>query len=382
MFKKKYLLVIFIAIALFLYLRPYTKTSVVEDLSLHAGGGLDIETSTSGELMYVVSLSTYNYHVKPTITSINFPASAASIGETRQVRQPKLDSKYTLGLERLFLISEDTARFSLEPWLNILFSNPNINNMAYYVICKGKTRNILSVNIPGYPSSSDFINEMIKSSVEFNFFGDNYKLLDVYIHLGNEGKNIVLPYIEFENSNLRITGMALFKKDKMVRKIDIDETKIMNLLRNDDVRGLLSIQKSPHEYIDYYAKSKRKVKCKKTGNNMYSFTIEISLKGNIVSNLLYNNLYDDPEVIKRFEKDMNIAAEKMCNDFIEKMQNEYRLDLFELGSVAAAKYGRKSGVDWDEIVSNSKIRVKVDTKVDTQSRGDYRINSKKTDKEK
>lgn len=377
MFKKKYLLVLLIAIFLFLYLRPDVKTATVEDLSLHAGGGLDIETSTSGELMYVLSLPIYNFHTEPTITSINFPVSSTSIGEIRQTRQLKLDRRFTLGLERLFLTSEDAARFGIEPWINLLFSSPFVNNMAYYAVCSGKARDILSVKIPGYPNSSDFINGMIKSSVEHNFFGDDYKLLDVYMHLGNEGKNLAVPYIEYENNNLKTTGMAVFKKDKMVRKIDIGEVKFMNLLREDDVKGLLSIQKSPHEYINYYAKSKRKVKCKKTGDNKYLFTIELSLTGDIISNLLYDNLYQNPEVIKNFEKDMSDTAEKMCNDFIVKMQNEYRLDLLELGSIAAATYGRKSGADWDEVVSNSKIKVKVNAKVDILSRGDYRINGEK-----
>jgi spore germination protein len=165
----------------------------------------------------------------------------------------------------------------------------------------------------------------------------------------------------------------LFNKDKMLMKLGMKETKPLNLLRENNVRGNLSIQKSPNEYIDFYCTSKRKVKCKKI-NNKYNFTIDLSILGNVVTNNLYPNMNNDSKVKEKFEEDMGAATEKMCMDFIGKMQSEYKIDVLELGRVAAAKFGRGTGTNWNEVICNvdlTNIKVNVKVKVDNMGRGDY-----------
>ena len=64
-------------------------------------------------------------------------------------------------------------------------------------------------------------------------------------------------------------------------------------------------------------------------------------------------------------------VKEMCTGFLDKMKNEYKVDLLQLGWVAAAKYGRDTGVDWNEVVSNSDIKVNVKVHVDKVGRGQY-----------
>lgn len=61
---------------------------------------------------------------------------------------------------------------------------------------------------------------------------------------------------------------------------------------------------------------------------------------------------------------MSEQVKKKCNDFIIKMKNEYKVDCLQLGEVAAAKYGRQTGVDWNSIVCNSEIKVNVKVKIE------------------
>ena len=58
-----------------------------------------------------------------------------------------------------------------------------------------------------------------------------------------EGKNIVSPYIEMMEDGIKITGMVVFKKDKLAAILDMKDTKIMNMLRENKVKGILTIQK-------------------------------------------------------------------------------------------------------------------------------------------
>lgn len=382
MFNKKSLFILVLTIGLYIYFQSGITYVAVQELSVPSGIGMDIDYDSSGKLSYVISTLIYNFKTSPQVSTMNFTGSSSTIGETRQERQPKFDKKFILGLERAIVASEQAARLGIEPWINILFANPNVSDTGYFVVSKERAMDIFAIKIPGYPGSSDYIEGMVRHSTEFNFFSDKYKLIDVYIDLVGEGKNVVLPYIEIKNNNLRITGMAIFKKDKFVRKLDLQEARIMNLLRENKVKGSLTIEKGPKEFVDFYATSKRKAKCKKIGTDTYSFTIDLFIKGNIISNLIYDDIYENPKVAKKFEAAMNKEVEKLCNEFIEKMQKEYKQDLLQLGSIAAAKYGRNKGTDWDEVVSNSKIKVNIKTKVDAQSRGDYRAENENDKKAK
>lgn len=376
MFNKKSLFILFLTFALYTYFKLGITYVPAEELDIPSGVAMDIIQDENDKTKYYITTSVYNFGTQPSVTRFIFSGTGDTIGSTRQSRQVKMSKKFILGLERIVLASEDAARFGIEPWINILFANPNVSDTGYLVVCKGKANDIFSVNIPGFPSSSDYMDGMITHAAEFNFFSNNYKLLDVYIRMGSEGKNVTVPYVEYKNNTLQLTGMAIFKKDKMVRKISLDEARPMNLLRENNVRGLLSIIKSPKANADFYATSKRKVKCKKVGDK-YTFTINLSIKGNLVSNLLYKDIYNDPKVSKKFEKDMSKEIESMCNEFIDKMQREYKIDCLELGQIAAAKYGRGKVTDWDDVVSKAEIKVNVETKLDVQSRGDYTLEKQK-----
>ena len=68
----------------------------------------------------------------------------------------------------------------------------------------------------------------------------------------------MLPYIEITKEGIEITGMAIFKEDKMVAVADMKNSKILNMLKNDNVKGIISLQKSPKVYIDFEGKTGEK----------------------------------------------------------------------------------------------------------------------------
>lgn len=238
------------------------------------------------------------------------------------------------------------------------------------ILCKGKASSMIAMNIKGYPSAGDYIEGLIKNAKNYNFFSNNYKIIDLFLKVDSEGRNITLPYVEITDKGIGITGMALFKKDKMVAEINADETKTMNMLKENNVKGILTIQKNAKEYTNYYATSKRKVSCTKKGDK-YNFTINIDLKGDIITDTLYKDLQNSTEKNAEFNKKMAEEVKKKSDDFIVKMNTQYKVDCLDLGEVAAAKYGRQTGVDWNSIVCNSRIEVNVKVKVQKTGRGEY-----------
>ncbi|MTK14185.1 MAG: Ger(x)C family spore germination protein [Clostridiaceae bacterium] len=368
---KIFVYLIIVIIFLYAFLGP--KGELVENLEIPIGIGYDLKTEAENAVTYSTPISAYLFETEEVDSEI-MVGKASSIGETRETRQLESSKSFLLGLERIFLFSEQYAEYGIGTAIDILLNNPQINDRAFTLVCKEKAEDILRYKIKGYPNSAEFIESLMKNSKQFNFFPEHQSsLMDVFVRVDAEGRNTLLPYIELKDKNIELTGYAIFKGDKMVLKTNIEEAKIINILKENKVKGILTIQDTSKNYINYYAESKRKVKCYKE-NDKLKFVIDLSLNGPIVNNTLYLNLINDPKVLKKFTKDMEENLKETCENFINnKIKGEYKVDVLDLGRVAAAKYGRGKNIDWNKVIPQSIIEVNVKVKVDTEGRGAYQL---------
>ena len=133
--------------------------------------------------------------------------------------------------------------------------------------------------------------------------------MNLFLSIGSEGYNPVLPYIEITDKGITITGMALFNNNKMTSKINISESRTMNMMRENNVKGIITIQKNTSKYTNYYATSKRKVHCSKK-DNKYKFTIDINLDGDLITDTLYKDLQNNPKKVEKFNKEISEKVKK------------------------------------------------------------------------
>lgn len=370
------LFTIIFCLLMYLILNPGKISVPIENLAIPAGFAVDLEADEKGNKHYHVNVDLYTFNKKNEVKNIILDGEGKNFLETREQRQLKANHKTIIGMEKVILYSEDIAKNGLSAPLDILFSNPFISDMGWLVICKGKAVDILKFKVADYPTSADYIEGMIESNREQHFFSDNYKLIDAFVRVDAEGRSLVLPYLAIKADKLQIVGTALFKRDKMIGKLNIEDTKTMNFLRENNVRGFLTKQTDFNKHISLYGKVSRKVRCKKITDNKYIFDLDLEYKGDVISNTLKENFLQEPEEISQFENILALETEKKCYEFIKKMQTVYKVDCLELGRVAAAKYGRQTGTDWDKTVSNSEIKIRVKVKVDRLGRGQYTMKTK------
>lgn len=376
MYKKyKSLIIVILVVAALLYFNPGSEITIpVEKIDIPSGIGIDLIKDNNGQVKNLLSMSSYTFNEKEKIDSIIVSGSGLTIPATRETRQLQSNHLMFVALQKAIIFSEDMCRSGINDSLDVLFANEYMNNMGWAVVCKGRAVDILKFKVDHYPSSTDFIDGMIENSKEYNFFSDNYKIMDMYVRVGAEGRSLVLPYIEIVNDKIQITGIALFVNDKMVRKIDINDTHVMNMLREDSAKGILELRDSFKKYASLQGKTKRKISCEKSGDK-FSFTINLDYSGDLICNTLIEDLDKDPKAISTLEKAIEQKTEEQCQDFINKMQNEYKIDCLELARVACAKYGRRTGVNWDEVISNSDIKVNIKIKITNSGRGSYTATS-------
>ncbi|WP_032123275.1 Ger(x)C family spore germination protein [Clostridium amazonitimonense] len=367
---KKFFTITIITLSIYTFFRVGNVSAPVEELDIPAIIGADIEKNLNGNNKFKLYSSIYNYSNDKLSKNIILEGTGNSIGETRSKRQLEAPAKFFPGLEKVLVIGKSMGDHGIMDLINSLFATETVTDNTFCIVSASESIDILNFNIEGFSNPGDYLEGMIKSSTNYNFFSNNYRLIDIYVRLDAEGRNVVLPYIQIEDNKLKIAGMAVFKGDKVNNILNIDESRAMNLMRESNVMGNINIKESPKESVDFVAKSKRKVKCSKSYDK-YVFDISINLSGDVLGNTMYNNLSNSPEKIKALEKNISENIEKQCINFIKKMQNEHKVDALDLGRVAAAKYGRGKGVDWNEEVSNSIINVNVKTHIEKFGRGEY-----------
>lgn len=367
---KKYFIFIGVLFIIGFTLSQRLGSEPIENLDIQSGVGYDLIKSTDGEYEYSVPASFYIFNYNGNVSSKVYTGVATTLSGTREERQRKLNKKFIIGFEKIYVISEEAARNGINGIIDILYKSQWVNDNGFMMVCKGKAKDILEDKIEGYPSAADYLEGMAYSTKTYDFFSKEYSLLDVVQTLDAEGKNTVLPYFEIKEGQPEITGMAIFNKDKMVYKIGVEDMQLMNILRNKKGSGIIDLQKNYKNYIGFDTNSKRKVKCIKEGEK-YKFTINLSLSGNVITNELYPDLKDNPDIQSKFEKEMAAYVKKKCELFIGKMKSEYKMDMINLSQAAIAKYGRDTGTDWNKVIPESDIEVNVKVKVDQHLRGDF-----------
>lgn len=377
--KRTYFISIF-CICVFAYFSTGLKDEQpAEDLEIVASFGADIKEISDNEALFIAPSSVYTFEEGGKISSSIRSGEALTPARTRETRQLVSNKQYGLGLEKVYLIGESMASYGMKFPAEIFFRNPFLNDSGYVAICHGNPEDILSYKVEGYPSSADYIEGMLKNAHYYNFFSTEYKIADIFLNLDSEGKSTKIPYIDILDKQLKITGVCIFRKDKMIEKLNEEDTKLLNMLSETDGRGIIVLQQNATNYLEYYAKVKRKVKVYKLADK-YKFIINLEFTGDIVSNTLYTKVINNTSVNNEIQNGLKENIERSSNYFIEKMKKQYRVDLLELGSHAVAKYGRHTGVDWDDVVSKSDIEVKVKVKIDRKGRGDYLFKTIKSTK--
>ncbi|MCB2339326.1 Ger(x)C family spore germination C-terminal domain-containing protein [Clostridium estertheticum] len=384
--KKKKIIIVLLVVSIVSIYAEKLQVSPMENLNITAGVGYDINKGLNGDVEYRVPITIYDFKTKgkdgtgssiknsikiikgSDISSSIIKTKANTIAEIRQQRQLNASKPFTIGTPKITVIGEEQAFYGITNIVNILFFNANVNDKAIFAVGKGKAEDILRVKVAGYPSAADYMEGVVRHGTNYNFFNSEYNLLNIYVTLDSEGKNLVLPYLEIKDKNIAITGMALFKGAKMAYVIPMGEGKIMNMLREKKGKGILSLQEGPDKYINYDATVKRKVKCNKI-KGRYEFIIDLEFQGDIIENTLYKSMKKESE--KEFNELISKKIEMRCYDFLCKMKNSYKVDCLNLGMYAAAKYGRESGVDWNKEVSNSDIKVNVVVNIDKIGIGQY-----------
>ncbi|MEW8955013.1 Ger(x)C family spore germination C-terminal domain-containing protein [Clostridium sp.] len=367
---RKIVTILIVSIAIYTFL-VYKKSNVpIEDLTIPSISVLDIEKQGNEEV-FLIENSTYSYKKNEPKRKLNPTSSGVTLGIARA--NYDLTSKGTIlpGLQKAILFGENLSESGLNKSMDLFFSTRSYTDLCRCAITRIPGKDLLALDLSGDIDIADFIEGLLKPSFYGTFRSENYRLIDIYAYLSSEGRNLVLPYIDIKNGSPAISGLALFKGDKLTTYLDDEDSKVMNILRENSLKGIISIKESNDKSMDCNVTTYRKVDCTKDSDGKFYFTINITMVGEVSLNTMYENLSNSPEKIKEAQNKLEDKFKKQCYAFIEDMQTKYKVDCLELGRYVIAKEGRGKNIDWDHIVCNSKIDVNVEIILESFGRGDF-----------
>ena len=180
------------------------------------------------------------------------------------------------------------------------------------------------------------------------------------------------------NTDTKMTGMAVFKGDKLVGWLDEMDSKMYNILTNNLNTTILSTKCDPDHYMSIEAiKPKTNIK-PVIKNNQLTLTINTNMSASLFSIDCSIDI-KDPKNIKLLETKIQKAVAKDINNLINKTNQVYQSDVIGFGQAlykATPNIWKKYKHNWDDLLKSAQIDLKV--KVRLEEKGTL-INTEKNE---
>ena len=296
--------------------------------------------------------------------------SGVNIGDVRQRRGLTDADTYVTGMNRVIVLGEELARQGLNPYMDVLWRGSTISGTMYMAVAAGRGEDIIKTPIKTFNNIGNYL---------IAFFNGMNKRTFIPVTNINQfhinqaaGKNPVLPIMERKDDRVVITGVALFKKDRMVSKLGIEEAHDLVLLRGLKERSYLPFFAETDGILHrgtVLVDNSRKVQYSRS-NQGHRFVITIKLQGTLEEHS--HQIPVDETHLQEIERTIEKQVAAQCERFIDMMQNELKLDCIDISKYALAKERKTLSrqIDNPDFIKNADIRVKV--KVHLKNTGEMR----------
>ncbi|MFL0444829.1 Ger(x)C family spore germination protein [Bacillus subtilis] len=289
-------------------------------------------------------------------------ASGTTIREANNKLQTSLSRTINSSHRRTVIIGEDMARDGVAPVFDILTRNPQNRLTALILVSRGEARDILNTDVQLEQFPAEMIRELAIIATSRPVFLSRF--MSDLVEIGSDPYAPVISASKTKpggkgKSNLKIDGLAIFKKDRLM-DIFKDEHMTASLMLLNQARqpefivdlpnqmGQASIQLQKSN-VSFHAAEK---------NGKLSMTIEIRAKGIIMENQsTYETRENDQYYI--IQKALNRTIKK---DLISTVHRLQKLKADPAGfqdrtirSTATTKNLLKK--EWEEVYKDMEVHV-------------------------
>lgn len=250
--------------------------------------------------------------------------------------QQRLQSEIFLGHIRVVVVSEDVAREGLGKYINFFNNNTEFRRLSYLIISENKAENLLNT----YPKTSTiqgmFLMRLIEDELKRGTMPD-ISFIEFVIRLFNKGRDPITIMINSYEEVIKYSGLAVFRGDRMVGKLNKEEG--WNFIQLTEKRiGGIEVVRDVYEEIGHvtilFTNNDVSIKPVRENEN-FLFKVNINLEGKIMSQETYID-YSNKILFNELERRVSNEVKREMESLYYKVQQQYSSDIFGFGELVRA----------------------------------------------
>ncbi len=277
----------------------------------------------------------------------------------------------------ILFFSEELAREGLAPILDFLDRERQFRLIARPFVVDGDVRKAAEADFPMEEITTSGINRMLRFSIEQLSESADIRLRHVFIRLAQPGWELVLPRIQvLENENgkskeepLRLSGLAAFRKDRMIGWLDEKETRGFMLISGLARRISYVIDSPPPLEKDFtveiFESSARQ--SARIENGEVTITVDVVVDGRIQETTSHEEwLSVQSELTESLDRRLAQAVRNDMEASLEKAQQELQTDIYGFGNLiyrTMPDEWKNLEEKWDQLYPGVKVELRVEANV-------------------
>ncbi len=274
---------------------------------------------------------------------------------------------------QVFIVSEKVAREGILPAIELIMRDPDVRTSILLMVAKDCTvQEIFTSKPPITDVVSDHLRNLVELRDRIPFFYSR-KLWEFRKTLALSGINGVLPTVQLvqegEDKVPVLDGSAVFKGCEMVGWLSGLESRIFAMVMGELDRGSLVVKTEvggERGEITYEIKGNQVKITPLIEGPRLGFSIALRLQVDLPELGSLDIEYEDPKVEKALEKEINILVQGQILNLIEKVQREYKADIFGFGILLKQRHPsiwRKYAGNWDDTFAALDITAEVSSRI-------------------
>jgi len=293
--------------------------------------------------------------------------------------------KIYVGQMQMLVFGEEFARKGISKVLDHISRDHEYRKDFYVVIARGaEAQDILQVYSPLEKTPASKMNASLETSSRVWGATAAVKINELISTLTSKGKSAVLTGIVVSGdkqigndkknvekilspAQLKYSGLAVFKKDKLLGWLSEKESKGYNYTQGK-IKSTVVLASCPKDNNKKIAvellgtKSKKKVSIE---NGMPVIDLQVKTEG-VVTDAQCELDFTKAATITEIEHLTGSEIKDTMISVIKKMQTKYKSDIFGFGEDVERenpRYWESAKSDWDQVFSTMKVNVRVEVKI-------------------
>jgi spore germination protein len=335
-------------------------TKIVNEIGMIQGVGYDL--AEDGGVIGTIVYPIINKN-KPSKNEVKSAFGQAS-KEIRTNLNQESQLRLVSGQLRFALYGKSLAEKGINDFVDTLNRDASIGSVVQLAIVDGNANEILNVNKYKDENISIYLQELLDQNMESGQI-PHTNLQTFLFQLFQVGQDPYLPTIKIENGNIKITGIAMFKYDKYITSLSMEDSYIFKTLLNKDRDGFQSFKFENGDKVVLQTLSSNPEYKVNIVHGQPEFTIDLKMKARLQefsSSKRKRQSFNKKVYQKKVEKQL----EKKAMDLITQLK-EMQVDPLGLGAKYKEHDRSFNKEKWEKYYPN--VKVSVAAKVEIQQTG-------------